>query len=329
MSARLRERPHMKALALLLVATAAWGATFVVVKAAVAHTPVMSFLALRFLLASTLLAVLRPRCLVRLGRKGWAQGILLGLSLASGYVLQTFGLRYTSAAISGFLTGLQVVFTPLLVWLFLRKRPAGRVWAATLMATAGLAVISLRGFSFGLGEVLTVASAAVFALQIVGLGHWSRPGDAYGLATVQLLTVAVCCTGANLPSGLRVPDSLGVWAAIAGTAVVATAVAFVLQSWAQAQLPTARAAIVLTMEPVFAALFAWVGGEHLGLTVIAGGALVVTAMAVVDMAGNWGTRPSLTGWTGRRAPLEPHPDFAHPDFALPDLAHAGLNAPAP
>jgi drug/metabolite transporter (DMT)-like permease len=284
----LRERPEKLAVVLLLVVTAGWGATFVVVKDAVAHMPVLSFLAWRFLVASGLLVAFRPRSLVQLGRRGWAQGVLLGLALASGYILQTFGLRYTSAAISGFLTGLQVVFVPLLAWFLLRQRPARRAWAGTLLATGGLAVISLRGFSFGLGGFLTVASAAFFALQIVGLGRWSPAHNAYGLATVQLLTVAVCCLVGSLPEGLSVPTGAGTWGAVLLTAVVATAFAFVVQSWAQSQLSTARTAVVLTCEPVFAALFAWVAGESIGWSVLVGGGFVIAAMLVVEAAGALG-----------------------------------------
>jgi drug/metabolite transporter (DMT)-like permease len=124
----------------------------------------------------------------------------------------------------------------------------------------------------------------VFALQIIGLGHWSSARDAFGLATVQLMTVAVCCLVVSLPSGLRLPVGAGAWGAVVSTAVLATAFAFVVQSWAQSQLSTARTAIVLTMEPVFAALVAWASGENLGWSVIAGGALVVGAMLVVEVS---------------------------------------------
>jgi drug/metabolite transporter (DMT)-like permease len=282
---KLRANPKALAFVLLLVVTGAWGSTFVVVKGATAHSPVMNFLAWRFIVGGGLLALIRPGALVRLGRRGWSHGILLGLALAGGYALQTYGLRYTSAAISGFLTGLQVVFTPLLAWALLRYRPTTRAWVATGLATAGLAVISLHGFSFGLGEVLTIACAILFAGQIVGLGHWSLPEDAYGLATVQLLTVAAVCSAASLPSGLHPPASAGDWAAVVVTAVVATAFAFVVQSWAQSHLSTTRTAIVLTMEPVFAAATAWRVGEKLGWPVVAGGALVVVAMLVVEVAG--------------------------------------------
>jgi drug/metabolite transporter (DMT)-like permease len=307
---RLRQHPEEVALALLLFATLAWGATFVVVKDALARVPVLSFLSWRFLVAGGLLAMCRPQALLKLGWRGWSRGALLGLALAAGYVMQTEGLRYTSAAISGFLTGLQVVFTPLLIWLLLHQRPATRVWMATLLATCGLAVISLRGLSFGLGEVLTVASAAAFALQIVGLGRWSSSKDAYGLATVQLLTVAVCSLLAGLPSAPRVPTSATAWAAVIGTAVIATSFAFVVQSWSQAQLSTARVAIVLTMEPVFAALIAFAVGERIGWPVVVGGGMVVAAMLVVDVTIGRGTRLRVLKWARQRRALKAGPDLA-------------------
>ena len=298
---KLRGDPKALAFVLLLAATAAWGATFVVVKGATAHNSVLGFLAWRFLVAGGLLALFRPRSLQRLGRRGWSRGIILGLALAGGYVTQTLGLRYTSAAVSGFLTGLQVVFTPLLAWLLLRHRPGARAWVATLLAVGGLAVMSLHGLTFGLGQLLTVAAALLFAGQIVGLGFWSSAQDAYGLATVQLLTVAACCWTATLPHGPRAPARLSDWGAIVVTAVVATAIAFVVQSWAQSQLSTTRTAVVLTMEPVFAALVAWSVGEKLGWSVVAGGSLVVVAMLVCEAAGG-----KRLAWRPRRG-LRPIP----------------------
>jgi drug/metabolite transporter (DMT)-like permease len=141
----------------------------------------------------------------------------------------------------------------------------------------------------------------LFAGQIVGLGFWSSAQDAYGLATVQLLTVAACCWTATLPHGPRAPARLSDWGAIVVTAVVATAIAFVVQSWAQSQLSTTRTAVVLTMEPVFAALVAWSVGEKLGWSVVAGGGLVVVAMLVCEAAGG-----KRLAWRARRG-LRPIP----------------------
>ena len=279
----LRGRPRLLAGLLLVIVTAAWGSTFVVVKQALDHASVLDFLSWRFVLAGLLLVAVRPRALARLGWHGWAQGAVLGATVAAGYLLQTYGLRYTPAAISGFLTGLQVVWTPLLGWLILRHRPGSRAWAATLLATAGLAVISLRAFAFGLGEVLTLACAVVFALQIVMLGRWASAEDAYGLATVELLTVGVIAWTAAAPSGIGLPRSGAMWGAVVLTAVAATAFAFVVQSWAQSHLSATATAVVFATEPVFAALFAWVAGERLGWAVAAGGALVVGAMLVMGL----------------------------------------------
>lgn len=266
----------------LLAVTAAWGSTFVVVQKAVVNLPVASFLTWRFVIAGAVLSIARPRTLATLGRDGWARGVLIGLALGAGYLLQTAGLRYTSAAVSGFLTGLAVVFTPLLAWVLFGQRPARRVVAGAGVASLGLAVMSSSGLSVGTGEMLTLASAVMFAGQVVGLGRWSCKDNAYGIATVQLLTVAAMSSVIGVSQGLVVPSRPSQWWAIILTAVAATAFAFVVQSWAQARLSPGRTAVVLTMEPVFAALVAWLAGQRIGLPVVLGGATVVGAMLVVE-----------------------------------------------
>ncbi|MGC8513002.1 MAG: DMT family transporter [Acidimicrobiales bacterium] len=276
-----RERSAVAVVALLVV-TAAWGSTFVVVQNAVAHLPVASFLAWRFVIAGAILVAARPRSLVTLGRDGWVKGVLIGLALGAGYLLQTAGLRYTTAAVSGFLTGLAVVFTPMLAWALFGQRPARRVVAGAVVASLGLAVMSSSGLSMGRGEILTLASAVMFAGQVVGLGRWSSKENAYAIATVQLLTVGAISSVLGFWQGLVVPSRASQWWAILLTAVVATAFAFVVQSWAQARLSPSRTAVVLTMEPVFAALVAWFAGQSIGITVVVGGALVVGAMLVVE-----------------------------------------------
>ncbi len=281
MANALRRRPRVVAVLLLLMASAIWGSTFVVVKQAISQTSVLDFLAWRFILAGLLLAAVRPRALVRLGRRSWRHGVLLGVVLALGYMAQTFGLRSTPAAVSGFLIGLQVVFTPVIGWMLLSHRPHGRTWAAVLVATTGLALMTLRGASFGVGEGLTIVSSAVFALQIVGLEQWASVENAYGLATVQLLTIGALSLVAGAPGGIGLPPTPSIWAAVVLTAVAATAFAFVVQSWAQSHLSATSAAVVFATEPVFAGLFAWVSGEHMSWALLVGGALVVLAMLVM------------------------------------------------
>ena len=321
----LRRRPKLLAVILLVVASAAWGSTFVIVKGAVSHSSVLQFLSWRFLVASALLIAFRPRALARLDRQAWARGVALGMVLAGGYILQTYGLRHTTAAISGFLTGLQVVFTPVLGWLLLRHRAAPRTWVAVGVATIGLAIISLRGVAIGPGELLTLASAAAFALQIVGTGRWSNRQDAYGLAVVQLMTVAVVTTVAAAPSGLSLPDTAGLWGAVAATAVAATAFAFAVQSWAQVHLSATSASVVFTTEPVFAALVAWLVGEPIGPAVAIGGALVVASMLVLGL-GSPGRRRRTASVSG--ADLVDVPEgstgrglLGEPDVTAPDGEH--------
>jgi drug/metabolite transporter (DMT)-like permease len=269
---------------LLVAVTAVWGSTFVVVKHAVEHMPVMDFLAWRFGIAAIVMAVARPRSVLTLDARGRRVGVVLGLALGGGYVAQTVGLQHTPASISGFITGLFVVFTPLCAAVLLRKRVDRMTWLAVALATIGLGLISLRGFSIGGGEALTLLCALAFALHIVGLGEWSSSYDAAGLAIVQLSTVAVLSILAAAPSSLAPPPDAAVWGAVLLTAILATALAFFIQTWAQAHLAPTRAAVVMTMEPVFAGVFGVaIGGDSLGPRTIAGAGLVLVAMYAVEL----------------------------------------------
>lgn len=268
----------------LVGVTAVWGSTFVVVKDAIEQLPVTDFLTWRFALAAAAMLLLRPRALHGLGSSGRRAGTVLGVALGAGYLLQTLGLQHASAAVSGFITGMFVVLTPLLSALLLRQSPGGPAWGAVGLATVGLCLLSLRGFAVGSGELLTLLCALAFALHIVGLGRWARQYDAYGLAVVQLLTTAALCGLVAVPGGLAPPPSASVWWALALTAVAASAVAFVVQTWAQAHLSPTRAAVVMTMEPVFAGVFAvGVAGEVLGPRAVVGAVLVVAAMLLTEV----------------------------------------------
>jgi drug/metabolite transporter (DMT)-like permease len=277
---------HTLATLALVAATAVWGATFVVVQDAVEQMPVLPFLWWRFALATAVLALLRPRAVLELSPEKRRHGVLLGLLLGGGYVLQTFGLLHTSATVSGFITGMFVVFTPLIGWLVLGEPVAPPVWIAVGLATLGLALISLRGLAMGFGELLTLGCAALFAGQIVGLARWSTAGDAYGLTVLQLGVVAVLALLASpLQGGMAVPPNAGVWAAVAFLALAATALAFLAQTWAQTHMSAPRAAIVLTLEPVFAGIFGvTLGGDQLTTRILLGGACIVAAMYVVELA---------------------------------------------
>jgi len=272
------------AAAALVGVTAAWGSTFFLIKDLVERMPVADFLAVRFAVAAVALAAINPRSLRRLSPVQRRRGIVLGLLYGLAQVGQTAGLQHTSAAVSGFVTGMYVVFTPLACALLLRRPVTRAAWLAVAVSTAGLGLLSLRGFSLGYGEVLTLASAGLYALHIVGLGNWSNSRDAYGLTLIQTVTIAAVCTAASLPGGVTLPPDGGAWLGLLYTALVAGALALLLQTWAQAHLPATRAAIIMTMEPVFAAAFAVVlGGEPVTWRMLAGGALIVAAMYVVEL----------------------------------------------
>jgi drug/metabolite transporter (DMT)-like permease len=152
------------------------------------------------------------------------------------------------------------------------------------LATGGLALLSLRGVSVDLGVWLTLASAALYALHIVGLGCWSRSADAVGMAALQMVSIAAVCTLATLPQGPALPPDDAAWLAVLYMALIAGAGAMLMQTWAQAHLPAARAAIVMTTEPVFAAGFAVaLGVDVLTWRMLAGGALVLGAMYLVEL----------------------------------------------
>ena len=282
-AAQQTSRSGLAALGLLGV-TAAWGSTFFLLKDVLERVPVTDFLAVRFALAAAAVWVIAPRSVSRLTPLERRHGVALGLVYGAAQLLQTVGLQTTSASVSGFVTGMYVVFTPLLGALLLRARLSRTVWIAVGLATAGLGVLSLQGFSVGAGEALTLLAALLYAGHIVGLGAWSSARSAIGLTLVQLLTITVVCGVGALPGGITLPDRGGDWLALVHMALVAGALALVVQTWAQAHLEATRAAIIMTMEPVWAALFAVLfGGEVLGPRVVAGGTMVLAAMYLVEL----------------------------------------------
>lgn len=269
----------------LLALTAVWGSTFVLIKDVVGRMRVVDFLAVRFGVAALAMLLLFARPVCRLGRGQLGRALLLGVVYGAGQLLQTWGLKLIAPSVSGFVTGMYVVFTPILAWLLLRERIAGVVWLAVALATAGLALLSLHGVSVDLGVWLTLASAMLYALHIVGLGRWSREADALGMSTVQVVAIAAVCLLATAPRGPALPPDGPAWLAVLYMALIAGAGAMLMQTWAQAHLPPARAAIVMTTEPVFAAGFAVaLGVDALSWRMLAGGALVLGAMYLVELA---------------------------------------------
>lgn len=266
----------------LLAVSASWGMAFVVMKDAIERQSVNNFLFSRFLLAVLVMLALKPSIVKKFDRDLVITASSAGVFLGLGYIFQTLGLARTGAAITGFVTGLYVVITPLLAYFFLKEKLNKLIWGCVFLATLGLGLLSIRGFSVGIGEMLVLASAFFFAAHIIALGKWSSGRDVYAMTIVQLAMCALLSGIASIPEGYSAPPDTGVWAVVIFTAVVCTAVAFVVQTWSQAHMTTTKVAVILTMEVVFAAVFAMIfGGERLTLQATLGGILVLTAMFMI------------------------------------------------
>ncbi len=277
----LRER--RLAFVAILIMTAAWGSTFFMIKDVVTRIGVVDLLALRFAIAALAMIVLAGRRL-RMSRRTLRDGVLLGLLYGVAQLLQTYGLSMTDASVAGFITGLYVVATPLLAALILRSRIAPMTWLATGLATIGLGILSLQGFSVGSGELLTLASAVIYALHIIVMARLSRPGEEVALTVVQMVVIALLCLAFALPGGLQLPQRGTDWLIVVYLAVVAGALAMFLQTWAQARIPATQAAVVMSMEPVWAAVFAVAfGGDRVNVRMIFGGAAILAAMYLVEI----------------------------------------------
>jgi len=267
----------------LLLTTASWGSTFFLIKELLDRVPTLDFLAIRFAIAGLVMFAVAHRAVLSLSRQVLRRAVLVGGIYGVAQILQTAGLAHTAASVSGFITGMYVVCTPLLAAVLLRTRITAVTWGAVLLAAVGLGVLTLDGFSVGYGEALTFVASVLYALHIVALGAWSTARDALGMSVVQLLVIAAVCLVATAPDGVVLPARGTDWLAIVYMALVAGALALVAQTWAQSQLSPTRTAIVMSMEPVFAAFFAvLLGGEGVSGRMVLGGALVLTAMLVVE-----------------------------------------------
>ena len=278
-------RTSLLATLVLLAMTASWGSTFFLIRDLLDRVPTLDFLAVRFLIATVAMLVVAPRAVARLSPGSRRHAVVLGGVYGVAQILQTAGLAHTPASVSGFVTGMYVVLTPLLAAVLLRTRIGALTWAAVAPAAAGLAVLTLQGLSVGYGEAITLVAAALYALHIVGLGAWSDPRQALGMSIVQIGVITVICWVATVPDGVVLPQTGADWASVVYMALVAGAAAMLAQTWAQGHLPPTRSAIIMSMEPVFAATFAvWLGGEDPSARMLLGGLMVLTAMLLVEVA---------------------------------------------
>ena len=271
-------RPSV-AYAALACAALLFGSTFVVIKEAVATLPPLAFVGWRFLVGATLLTAL----VVPKGKVLWRDGLAAGVFLFAGYALQTAGLVHTSASNSGLITGLYVVLTPLLAAVVARHRV--RVWTVlgALLAFVGLGLLTVKkGVVLATGDLLTVGCAVAFAVHIVVLSRVAFRHPVIPFTAVQLLvTAALALASSAVVEGLPLPTA-PVLPSVVLTGVVVSGGAFLLQIWSQTVIGPARTAIILALEPAFAAAFAaWLLSERLDTAGWVGAGLILAAIYVV------------------------------------------------
>ncbi|AOZ73326.1 hypothetical protein BK816_08580 [Boudabousia tangfeifanii] len=260
-----------------------WGSTFPMTKGLLDHMDPMNYLAWRYDVAAIVGAIVFLPRLRRMSGREWFYGFSLGFIYCAGQILQTLGLQYIDASVSGFITVMYVVFTPILVWLFFRVKVGISDWISVVLAISGLAVLSLtgEGMSVGPGELLTLGGALSFGLHIVMMSRWAPRGDLIGMSVAQMVIMGVIFTVINAPHGFSAPTSVSDWAAILFMALVAGLFAMGLQGWAQTILSATSVAIMFSLEPLFSAMFSilfW--GESLTSHLVWGGLLIILAMQV-------------------------------------------------
>lgn len=272
----------------LLAAAAIWGTTFPLVKDALHEISAFEFLAIRFAIATLVLAALRPRSARYSFRSNVRAGLIAGTLLALGHAFQTIGLDHTLSTNAGFITGLYVVFTPILAAIILRRRPGTPVVFGVILTTFGLGLMSLQlsngRASFNEGDLLVLVCAVMYAGQIVTLARYAPESDPMTLTIQQLGVTAIFFALATPTQEVTAPASAAVWIAVLATALGSSVFGIGVQTWAQRRISPTRAAIIFSMEAPFAALAAYLlADERLPSRAWAGAALILAGMLIVEL----------------------------------------------
>jgi len=271
----------------LVLITIIWGSTFTIVKKGLTQVSPIFFVALRFWIATAVVAALMPGQFRKITRKTVGQGILLSVALLGGFVLQTLGLRDTTPSNSAFITSLCVLLVPVLGFLIFRHKPSIQAVSGTLMALLGLILLVADSSDFGLhsGDFLTLLCAFLFAFHILFLGRFVRHTDYRHLIFVKMACGAILCSAMVpvLESPYVVWDFRFIlYVFILG--VLATAVAFLVQGWAQQYSNPNHTALIFSLEPVFATVFAyWILDQVLSTKEWIGGILILAGILVAEI----------------------------------------------
>jgi drug/metabolite transporter (DMT)-like permease len=277
----------------LLLCSFIWGATFVVVKDALADVSVVVYIAVRFALSAALMGMFFWRSLRDLDRKAIWAGAQIGFFLLGGYLFQTTGLKFTTPSKAAFITGSSVVLVPVLLAIFARRRINSWIWAGALAAFAGLYYLTMppEGLvGLNIGDPIVFAGAIMFALHIIFISRHVSEHSSGALSFLQVATTAVLATAAlPLLAIARVEQPRWVWswnlvAAVLITALGSTVIGFSIQTWAQKYTSPSHTAIFISLEPVFAVLTSWVfAREHIGQRIIIGGALILAGILIAEL----------------------------------------------
>ncbi|KAF1371271.1 DMT family transporter [Yokenella regensburgei] len=272
--------------AILILITMFWGGTFLAVQYAVTMSGPFFFVGLRFATAALAVTLLSLRTLRGLTVAEFKAGVIIGISIALGYSLQTWGLQYISSSKSAFITAMYVPLVPLLQWLFLRRMPGMMSCVGIVLAFIGL--ILLAGpendlLALGTGELITLASALAIAAEIILISKWAGKVDVRRVTIVQLATASVVAFAAMGPAGESVPPlSSGLLMVALGLGIF-SAIIQVTMNWAQRSVSPTRATVIYTGEPVWAGIFGRIAGERLPALALLGGAFIVLGVLVSEL----------------------------------------------
>ncbi|MHB1340453.1 MAG: DMT family transporter [Coriobacteriia bacterium] len=264
-----------------------WGGTFVMVKDAVEGYPLYGFLGWRFAIATVAFVALFPKSLKRIDGRTLGVGLLGGAFLTAGYIFQTWGLQATSASKAAFITGMFVVITPVMQAVLLRRTPKPWTVAGVVLAVVGLWLLSGGSIDgWNVGDTRVLLCAVAYSAHIIVLGGPGKRLDLGAFTLVQLLTVAVV-TGAvsALTERPPLPSEPSLIFALLVTGVLASAVAFAVQTYAQRHISPTKTALILITEPAFGGLFGWLAGEAMGWSGLAGSALILGGMLLSELVG--------------------------------------------
>lgn len=269
----------------LLFVTAVWGWSFVAKHDGLGDLSASTLNTCMFIVGAASLLPFVARSLFTLQRREWQAGILAGLVLFIAFTFQTTGLAYTTPSNAGFITGLCSVFTPLILFLSGRGRPLPKQIIGTLIALAGLALLSLDGFAFHYGDLLILGCAIFFAVHIVVLSVLTSSASSQVSAFLQLTTVGVLSLAWSLATNeFSLPRSGSSIIAIMIVGIVGTALAYYIQTRAQSVLSAQKVALILICEPVFSGIFGYfLAGDRFTAGNALGAALILLGITVSEL----------------------------------------------